>query len=361
MTLPQSMTVLSVNKKRLSRSLRSVLLVLTAAALLLVAPGCAETPRSESDAKPLIGISICSLLVERWYKDREALDAEFSRLGADVIIQNANNDPKLQASQIDELLDKNIDALIVIPVDYTYLTDQLARADRENVSVLAYERLIENAHIDAYYSFDNVRVGELLALGLIDGMGSGNIILINGDTGDYNTVLYKEGYMRILEPYIKDGRINIVSEVYAENWETEAAYAAVEELLASDVKIDGIIATNDSLAGAAIQVLQEGGITGSITVVGQDGDLAAYQRIVEGVQYATVYKAYDLLAEKAALAAYRMAIGRPFAFSDTINNGYGDILYYKVSSQLVTGKNIDEVVIDGGVYPHEQVYMNVIE
>ena len=330
-------------------------------ALVCPAFGCAAANTGKNrDGKPLIGISMCSLLVERWYKDRNAFTAELSRLDADVIVQNANNDVELQAEQIDDLLDRGIDVLIVIPVSSTAFKDQLSRALRSGVKVISYERLIENLHTDAYYSFDNVRVGELLALGLLDGMAEGELVLINGDRNDHNTELYREGYMHILQPHIDSGRIRIAGDVYCADWEVEHAYNEVERLLGDNVHIDGIIATNDSLAGSAIQVLLEKGIADSVVVVGQDGDLAAYQRIVEGVQHATVYKNYTKLASAAALAAYRMSGDKPFAYSEKIDNGGEMIKYYKLSPQLVTKDNIDKVVIDGGVYTADQVYMNVV-
>ena len=338
--------------------MKKLLCMLLAVALVVVC-SCSH-PKPEKNEKPLIGISMCSLLIERWYKDREALAAEFSRLGATAIIQNANNDSALQAEQIDDLISRGVDALIVIPVNYGALTEQLSRAKHQGISIIAYERLVEDVDIDAYYSFDNVRVGELLALGLLAGMDEGSIMIINGDENDFNSVLYRQGYMNILQPHLDSGRIKIVKDVSSPNWEVESAYNAVESALRTGIKIDGIIATNDSLAGAAIQVLLEKGIADSTVVVGQDGDLAAYQRIVEGVQFATVYKPYDELAECAALAAYRLSIGRPFAYTDKIDNGFSDVKYYKVGSQLVTAENIDEIVIGGGVYSEEEVYMNVM-
>ncbi len=322
--------------------------------------GCIKKETKKADDRPLIGISMCSLLVERWYKDREAFQEELSRLGADVIVQNANNDAELQAEQIDDLIGKGIDVLIVTPIISSVIADRIERAKQQGIAVIAYERLVENTEIDAYYSFDNVQVGELLARGLVDGMKQGNIMIINGDRNDHNTTLYQRGYMNVLEPYIADGSIRIVTEAYCNNWETEHAYSALEDALSTGLKIDGILATNDALAGAAIQVLSEKGIAGSTVVVGQDGDLAAYQQIVEGTQHATVYKPYTKLASAAALAAYRLSKDSPVAYFDTINNGVQDVKYYKLDPKIITKENIDDEVIRSGVYTRDEVYMNVI-
>ena len=347
-----------------NQTLKIIICVITACCILISIYSCsilAKQDQSEKkEGKPLVGFSMCSLLVEGWYKDRAAITEELSRLDVDVIVQNANNDPKLQAEQIDDLIDKGVNVLIITPVVRDGLSEQLERAHREGIKIIAYARLIEGSHIDAYYCFDSFNVGRNLALGILDGMDSGNLLIINGARDDHNTTLYREGYMSILEPGINSGRIKIIDDIYCPDWEIEYAYEAVEKAIGSGKRIDGILAANDALAGAAIQVLLENGIADDTVVVGQDGELAAYQRIVEGVQHATVYKPYNKLGSSAAVAAYRMCLDLPFAYTETIDNGYENVKFYNVDVMLVTDDNIDEVVIDSGVYTQKQVYMNVI-
>lgn len=309
--------------------------------------------------RPLVGIAMCSLLTERWYKDLEALTAELGRLGADVIVQNANNQQNLQNQQIENLIEKGIDVLVVIPVSSTACRRAVAKAKDAGVRVIAYERIVLQTDIDLYISFDNINLGRQMGQGLLRHMQGVNVLLINGDREDKNSEVYKEGYMEVLQPAVDTGSIQIIGEVWAENWTKEVAYDAVESQLARGVGIHGIIAENDSLAEMAIQALSERGAVNETVVVGQDGDLGAYQRIVLGVQTATVYKDYEVLAHKAALAAYRLANDRPISTNGTINNGYGDIPCYYLDTTLITKNNIQREIIEAKVYSEEEICRNI--
>lgn len=309
--------------------------------------------------KPLIGISMCSLLTERWYKDQEELTAELGRLGADVIVQNANNQQELQNQQIERLVEQGIDVLILIPVSSSGCRTAVEKARGAGVKVIAYERLVLNTNIDLYMSFDNRKLGELMGQGLLDCLSGGQVVLINGDDEDYNSHLYREGYMSVLQPEIQQGTISVVQEFWADDWTKEAAYEAIRLLLDNGVRIDGIIAGNDSLAEMSIQALSEKELAGKTAVIGQDGDLSAYQRIVFGLQTATVYKAYPILARKTALAAYRMAKGAYFSTNGTFSNGAGEMPCYLVDSNLITLENIDREIVGKGVYSQEEVYSNI--
>ena len=348
----------SVSGFSATRSVIGMVLIL----MLLVSCGRNNTDAAYTEKpRPLVGISMCSMLVERWYIDRDILTTELKALGVDVIVQNANNNQEEQNKQIDYLINKDIDVLIIIPVSSTRCSLMVNKAKSHGIDVIAYERLVENAHIDAYYSFDNIRVGQLLAEGLLTKINSGNVMLINGDPEDNNSELYKRGYYNILQPYLTSGDIKVIETVWADNWKKEAAFDSVEGVLSSGARLDGIIAANDSLAEMAIDALSEAGLASKTAVAGQDGDLAAYQRIVEGVQVSTVYKSYQELARSAAQAAYRIIMDKPFLTNEIVNNGWGDIPSYLLEPELVTIDNIDEVIVQRGVHSKEDVYRNINE
>lgn len=326
---------------------------------LLNAGGREAGKGSEWKDRPLVGIAMCSLLTERWYKDQEALTAELGRLGADVIVQNANNQQNVQNQQIRSLVEKGVDVLIVIPVDSSGCAAAVQAARGEGVRVIAYERMILKTDVDLYISFDNVDLGRQMGRGLLANMDEGNILLVNGDAGDRNSELYRQGYMEALEPGLAQGDLRIVREVSAENWTKETAYDAVVALLNEGETLQGIIAENDSLAEMAIQALAERGRASETVVVGQDGDLGAYQRIVLGVQAATVYKDYEVLARKAALAAYRLANEREVFSRGTVSNGENEIPCYYLETTLITRENIQEEIIDKQVYSREEIYRSI--
>lgn len=342
-------------------ALKRAISMLMVSLLIIAMVGAVNTKELPSDTKgkPLIGIAMCSLLTERWYKDQEALTEELGRLGADVIVQNANNQQELQNQQIESLVEAGVDVLIVIPVSSAGCRRAIAKAKQAGVQVISYERLVLQTDIDLYISFENTNLGRQMGQGLLDYLDKGNVLLINGDEEDQNSVLYRNGYMEVLQPQIDAGNIHIAGEVWAKNWTKEVAYDTVEELFESGEQIDGIIAENDSLAEMAIQALSERDVIDQTVVVGQDGDLGAYQRIVFGVQTATIYKSYTDLARRAALAAYRLAKGQQVASNGVVDNGYGEVPCYYLNTELITQDTIQSEIIDEGVYSEEEIYRNI--
>lgn len=123
--------------------------------------------------------------------------------------------------------------------------------------------------------------------------------------------------------------------------------------------MDAIIAANDRLAEGAITALSENRLAGKVFVTGQDAELGACRRIVEGTQGCTVYKPISVLAEGAAEIAVKMADGKDIGLYEEISNGEYDIPCRIYRPILVTKDNIDETVIKDGFFTAEQVYRNV--
>ena len=190
---------------------------------------------------------------------------------------------------------------------------------------------------------------------------SGNYLILNGSKKDKNSTMLNEGYMSVIQPQIDSGKINVVGETWVEDWRKELSYSYVTGIIESGAKIDGIIAANDQLAEGAVNALSENRLAGAVFVTGQDAELAACQRIVEGTQNMTVYKKISLLAEGAAQIAVKMAQGSDIGPCGTISDGTYDINYIVYEPVEVTKKNIYETVIEDGFYSVEQVYANVPE
>ena len=153
----------------------------------------------------------------------------------------------------------------------------------------------------------------------------------------------------------------------------ELAFDAVNEGLAQydggedgNGEIAGIMCGNDDLASQAIRALSEHRLAGQVTVVAQDADLAACQRIVEGTQEMTVYKPIEQEANTAAEFAVALGKGEDITSGEgeykaveTFNDGTYDIPYYKIDPIAVTAENMDKVIIDGGFHTREDVYLNI--
>lgn len=329
---------------------------------IVLSVGCSSTDKDKPSVKNgriTIGFSMATLQEERWQRDMEFLVAKAKTKGADVIVQNANNSSDDQIKQVKYLLEQNIDILLIVPQDSERSAEAVELAKKKGVKVICYDRLIKNANADFYVSFDNIKVGEYMASLMVSKVPSGNYIVINGAKTDYNSYMYNKGYKNILNKYIYDKSINIVDEIWANDWRPEDAFKCVEKVLQGGKKVDAVLAANDSLAGAAIEALSEQQLAGKVLVAGHDADISGCQRVAEGTQMMTVYKPIDQLAEKAVDVALGLLKNNYYACNTFISDGENDIPYAKVDPIVVTKDNLVDTVINDGFHRLEEVYLNV--
>ena len=323
--------------------------------------GCAERSQQQGNAisgedRPLIGLSLDSFLIERWQRDRDVFVSTASELGAEVNVQIANGDVDEQISQIEYFIKKDVDAIVVIAVDCYGLSDIVQKARDAAIPVISYDRLIMNANTDLYISFDNEMVGTMMAQALVGSLPHGGKILsICGSPTDQNVSQANLGFNAVIE----NSDLTVVTEEYAPNWLAETAYTVVNQTIADGIAFDGVRCGNDDLASQAFLALSEHRLASTVQLVGQDADLAACQRIVEGTQLMTVYKPVEKLAKEAAEIVVKMVRGEMPTTSDTIDDGTYTVPYKKLTPIMVTRDNIDEVIIDGGFHRREQVYLNL--
>ncbi|OQA63480.1 MAG: D-xylose-binding periplasmic protein precursor [Spirochaetes bacterium ADurb.Bin269] len=337
------------------------------AALLAVAVLCApfcsscrDTRKtgsgSPSASQITIGFSLDSLIVERWIRDRDVFVSAASKLGADVIFQNAANDQNEQVNQVKYLIDKGVDVLVIIPQNAELLSDSVQKAKAKGIKVISYDRLIRNAPVDLYVSVNSVDVGRIMAEAIIREAPSGNYVFINGPKSDYNVSLVKQGQDSV---FVKYPGVYHVLDFYADNWSYDQAYEQVSALLDKGTIIDAIVCGNDGLAGGAIRALSERRLAGTIPVVGQDADISACQYVVEGSQLITIYKPISLLARQAAEFAVAMAKNEFVPPETIIDNGTCFVPVHWLEPVGVSKDNMKDVIIDSGFHTAEEVYRNI--
>ena len=310
--------------------------------------------QDESDDDIQIGIAFDSFLIERWERDRDIFVSRARDLGATVNVQNANGDVEKQKAQIKYLTDKNMDVIVLIAVDSSALSKEVQEARNAGIKVIAYDRLVTDAPLDLYISFDNETVGRYMADAIIDKLPSGGkVIKINGPAKDNNVLLVNEGF----DKEIRGHGINVIDTYYATEWKGEEAFNYLSENPEKADRADAVMCGNDSLAGQAVRYYSEKRRAGKIPVVGQDADLDACQRIVEGTQTMTVYKSIEQLAKKAAESAVSLAKGNSVAGISTMENGDYEVPYLSIAPIMVTKDNIDSVIIDSGFHLREDVYL----
>ncbi|MGI6779063.1 MAG: sugar ABC transporter substrate-binding protein [Acetivibrionales bacterium] len=329
-------------------------------------PKSGEVTASEDDI--VIGISIGTLKQERWQREIEMFEEYAKEHGFTVKVQSAEDDAQKQISQCENLVTQGVDVLIVQALDSEAAGAVIEPAHEAGIPVIAYDRFVRNGDLDYYITFDSVKVGEVQAKFVTENAPKGNYIWLKGGPEDFNAHLVAQGHKNILQPFIDRGDINIVLEQWCKGWDpTEALSHTENGLTLAGNDIQAVIASNDGTAGGAIQALAAQGLAGKVPIAGQDADLAACQRIVEGIQTGTVYKPLKRLNTAAIQLAVALAkkqdgktgIDSSLGVWTKLDNGTKEVDSFSVDVIAVDKNNMVDVIIKDGFHKLEDVYKNI--
>jgi len=321
----------------------------------LVAAGCG----SSGGGGPKIALLLPENETPRYEAhDRPEFEENVEELCEDceILYNNATEDASKQQSQAEAALTQGAEVLVLDPVDAKSAAAMVEKAKAQNVPVLSYDRLIENAEVDYYVSYENEHVGELQAESLSeklkeDGAASGPIVMINGDPADSNAALFKKGAHTGLE---KAG-VQIAKEYDTPEWSATNAQNEMQQAITAlgNNGFNGVLAANDDLAGGDIAAMKSAGIKPSTRpTTGQDATVAGLQRILIGEQYMTVYKAAKPEAGAAAQIAVALAKGDPVPsglINQQVNNGKKNVPSVILTPVAITKSNVKTVVQGGDV------------
>ncbi|WP_041623147.1 substrate-binding domain-containing protein [Spirochaeta thermophila] len=350
-------------------------ILLSALILLIAVTGLFAQGQGQGDDRIVIGVSFSDFATERWPNEAALFTKLGQENGVQVIVQVANQDPKLQNDQIENMVLQGADVIVVIAQDGDAAATAAEAAAREGVPVIAYDRLVKTDKIAAYLSFDNVEVGRAQARGVLKVKDRGRFVLLGGSPTDNNAILFRKGQMEVLQPYIDKGQIEIVADQWVENWDPANALKIMENILtATDNKIDAVVASNDGTALGALQALKAQGLAGKVPISGQDATLAGCKSIVEGELTMTVFKDIRKLTPLAFELALALAKG------EDIRQKYPEIKDYDLADltldESFRGKkvpcyflpvvevdktNVYEEVIKSGFQPYDEVYRDIPE
>ncbi len=332
-------------------------------AVMLLLCGCKSKEESQSvsvdssEKKIQIGMSFDSFVIERWQRDRDIFVSLAKDVGADVNVQNANGDINEQIKQIEYFIEKGMDAIVIICIDSDSLNEVVDKAKDAGIKVIAYDRLIHSSDVDLYISFDNYGVGELMGKALIDnGLAGGKVIMIGGNMADDNVPQVEAGFKDVMDR----NSVEVIDSMHCEGWRAELGGEYVYNNLDKIDETDAIMCGNDNIATSVVHALSENRKADNMLVVGQDADLEACQRIVEGTQTMTVYKPVEKLAARAIECTISLIKEGKLSGEDvgTINDGKYDVPYVKLTPIAVTSDNMNEVIINSGFHLKEDVYLH---
>jgi D-xylose transport system substrate-binding protein len=324
--------------------------------VLSVILGCLVSSCSTKRSKAKVGFLIRGFIIERCIKERDFFVERTNQLGAEAIIADAQENDQLQIEQGLQMLEKGIDVLVIFPVNLNTSAAIIRAAHDKGVPTIAYESLIQNSQLDYYISADNRKGGVLMAQHMVKMVPQGNYVIIGGDKSDRNAVLIKQGNYDIINPYVKQGKIKIMYDIYAD-WTAEEGYREMEKILKLSGTIpDAILSSNDGMSTGIIKALDEYGLAGRIPVTGLDAELSACQRIVNGTQSVTIYKSFKKQAYAAAEMAYKLTLGQKPETNTEVFNGKKNVPTYLIDPVAVDKNNMKGIIINSNVYSEQQVY-----
>lgn len=280
--------------------------------ILLAAAVAASLPVTAVLAEGMtVGVSWASFQEERWKIDEAAMVAAIEAAGNTYISADAQSSSTKQLADVEGLITQGVDVLIINAWDKDAIGPAIDAAANEGIPVIGYDRLIEDDRT-FYLTFDNVGVGRIIAETVSAVQPEGNYAIIKGDPGDPNAGFLLQGMMSVIGDAVEAGTITIVGEAFSDSWKPEAAQTNMEQILtANDNNVDAVLSQNDGMAGGVVAALSGQGLV--IPVGGQDGDLAAINRVARGTQTVSVWKDARALGTAAGEIASALASGTALA------------------------------------------------
>lgn len=354
--------------------MKFVRLALAATALT----ACLASAPAFAQDKGFVGIAMPTQSSARWISDGNSMVEQFKEAGYETDLQYAEDDIPNQLAQIENMITKGVNVLVIAAIDGTTLSNALANADAAGIEVIAYDRLIRDSeHVDYYATFDNFKVGVQQAETLVAGLKERfpdvkpwNVELFGGSPDDNNAFFFYDGAMSVLQPMIDSGDIVIKSgqtgmqTVGTLRWDGSVAQARMDNLLSAnytDDQVHGVLSPYDGLSIGIISSLKGVGYgTGDMEmpiVSGQDAEVPSVKAILRGDQYSTIFKdTRELARVTVGMVEAVLNEGEPeINDTETYDNGVKVVPSYLLEPVPVTEANWREVLVDSGYYTADEI------
>ena len=309
-----------------------------------------------------IAVSWKTFQEERWKTDEAAIKAVVEAAGNTYVSTDAQTSAQKQAADIEGLISQKVDVILVVAFDSDAILPSIKAINDAGIKAIAYDVQFEDPNA-LYITFDNVGVGRIIAQEVQKAKPEGNYAFIKGDKGDPNATFLFQGMMEVLKEGLDSGKIKNVCETFTDKWAPDVAQKNMEQCLTSTGnKVDAVLAENDGMASGVVAALTAQGMAG-IPVGGQDGDLAAINRVALGTQTVSVWKNAKDLGKVAAEAANALADGADMASIAGVAKFSGGKNGVEMNSILlaptpITKANIN-VAIDAGHITKDQACAGV--
>jgi D-xylose transport system substrate-binding protein len=323
------------------------ILTLLAGALLMSATSTAVMAAGKT-----IAVSWKTFQEERWKTDEAAIKAVVEAAGDTYVSTDAQGSAQKQAADIESLISQGVDVILVVAFDSDAILPSIQKINDAGIKSIAYDVQFEDPSA-LYITFDNVGVGRIMAQEMLKVKPEGRYAFIKGDKGDPNATFLFQGMMEVLKPSLDSGKITNVCETFTDGWKPDNAQKNMEQCLTSTNNgVDAVLSENDGMASGVVSALDAQGLAGTVPVTGQDGDLAAINRVALGTQLVSVWKNSVDLGTLAAKAAIALADGTDPATIEGVAKFSGGAKGVEMNSILlaptpITKENLS-VAIDAG-------------
>ena len=344
-------------------------LVIIAVLALLVA----SFSMAFADGDAVVGVLMPTKSLQRWNQDGDNIKTQLESKGYKVELQYADNDVAKQVEQIENLITKGVDVLVVASIDSAALTGVLEEAKEEGIAIIAYDRLLMNTDaVDFYVTFDNYKVGTIQGqyiidtLGLADGEeGPFTMEVFGGSPDDNNAFVFNAGAMDTIQPFIDSGVLVIKSEqvdmevIAIQSWKSEGAQDRMDNLLTAfyaDENIDVVLSPNDSLAQGIAASLESAGYGTEgkpyPVLTGQDCDVNSMMNILAKKQSMSIFKDTRVLAEKTVEMVDAIISGEEVPVNDTesYDNTVKIVPSFLCEPVFADLDNYEALLLDTGYY-----------
>ena len=362
--------------------MRKLVIAVAAGSLALSLAACggdddsAGAEGSGGEGGGTIGVAMPTKSSERWIADGNNIKAQLEEAGYEVDLQYAEDDIPTQVSQVENMVTKGVDVLVIAAIDGTALGEVLETAESQEIEIIAYDRLIRDSEaVDYYSTFDNFEVGVQQAESLVKGLEERgkapyNVELFAGSPDDNNATFFWDGAMSVLQPMIDSGDIVVPSgqtdfdQAAILRWDPATAQKRMEDILTgtyASETVEGVLSPYDGLSLGIIAALQGNGYGGGgkelPVVTGQDAEVQSVKSILAGEQYSTIFKDTRELAKVTVDMITAVGAGEEPEVNDTetYDNGVKVVPSYLLEPVPVEEADVQQVLVDSEYYSEDEL------
>jgi D-xylose transport system substrate-binding protein len=307
---------------------------------------------------PVIGFMLPHMTIKRYLIERDVFTKKVRELGGDVIFMSADNDEVKQLEQVKVILNKNIDVLVLDPVNRYKAAEMVRAAHDKGIKVISYDRLIANCDVDKYVTFNASDIGIQMCEYATNKISAGKYFILGGDKSDMNAVMIDDAVVKFLLPLVKSGKIQIVYKTFIEKYAAdEAEFQVTRYLNLSQDVPDVVISSSDVMSLGALNAFKKLDLENKILITGQNADLKACKNIIKGKQALTIYKPVKKLAELAADLSMKMVKGENVdnSFQSKIFNGNRDVPSTLLKVITLDATNLKQILVADGIYTEAEL------